>query len=204
MERTQLAKQKSGVFTGAMAVNPVNDEKIPIWVADYVLASYGTGAIMAVPGSDERDFEFATRFGLEIRDCPPGAPIPGSYWGESEAGLVGRGIYVRSDTPVHSLLHEACHFLCMDPARRLALHTDAGGDYAEEDAVCCLQILLAGEVPGLGPDRMMADMDAWGYTFRLGSARAWFEEDAAEARGWLQRHGLTDGAGRPSWSVRRA
>jgi len=144
-----------------------------------------------------------TRFGLEIRNCPPGAPIPGSYWGESEAGLVGSDIHVRPDTPVHSLLHEACHFVCMDPARRLALHTDAGGDYAEEDAVCCLQILLAGEVPGLGRERMMADMDAWGYTFRLGSARAWFEEDAAEARGWLQCHGLTDGAGRPTWSVRR-
>jgi leucyl-tRNA synthetase len=67
LERTELAKEKSGVFTGAYAINPVNGEKIPIWIADYVLASYGTGAIMAVPAHDERDFEFARKFHLPIR-----------------------------------------------------------------------------------------------------------------------------------------
>jgi leucyl-tRNA synthetase len=67
LERTELAKQKTGVFTGAYAINPVNDEKIPIWIADYVLISYGTGAIMAVPAHDERDFEFAKQFKLPIR-----------------------------------------------------------------------------------------------------------------------------------------
>ncbi|MGO8931804.1 MAG: leucine--tRNA ligase [Limisphaerales bacterium] len=67
LERTELAKEKSGVFTGSYAINPVNGEKIPIWIADYVLASYGTGAIMAVPAHDERDFEFAKKFGLPIR-----------------------------------------------------------------------------------------------------------------------------------------
>ena len=66
LERTELAKEKTGVFTGAYAINPVNGEKIPIWIADYVLASYGTGAIMAVPAHDERDFEFATKFALPI------------------------------------------------------------------------------------------------------------------------------------------
>ncbi len=66
LDRTDLAKEKTGVFTGAYAINPVNGEKIPIWVSDYVLISYGTGAIMAVPGHDERDFEFATKFGLPI------------------------------------------------------------------------------------------------------------------------------------------
>jgi leucyl-tRNA synthetase len=65
-ERTETAKKKTGVFTGAYAVNPVNGERIPIWIADYVLATYGTGAIMAVPGHDERDFEFARQFGLPI------------------------------------------------------------------------------------------------------------------------------------------
>ncbi|MCU0706528.1 MAG: class I tRNA ligase family protein, partial [Fimbriiglobus sp.] len=65
-ERTELAKKKTGVFTGAFAVNPVNGEKIPVWIADYVLATYGTGAIMAVPAHDERDFEFAQQFGLPI------------------------------------------------------------------------------------------------------------------------------------------
>jgi leucyl-tRNA synthetase len=67
LERTELAKKKTGVFTGAYAVNPVNAEKIPVWLADYVLASYGTGAIMAVPAHDERDFEFARQFSLPIR-----------------------------------------------------------------------------------------------------------------------------------------
>jgi leucyl-tRNA synthetase len=67
LERTELAKKKTGVFTGAYAVNPVNGEKIPVWIADYVLATYGTGAIMAVPGHDERDFEFARQFDLPIR-----------------------------------------------------------------------------------------------------------------------------------------
>ena len=67
LDRTDLAKDKSGVFTGSYCINPVNGEKVPVWVADYVLISYGTGAIMAVPAHDERDFEFAEKFGIEIR-----------------------------------------------------------------------------------------------------------------------------------------
>jgi hypothetical protein len=143
------------------------------------------------------------RYGMEVVECPPGRTIPGSYWGESEAGLIGDRLYVRPDTPLHSVLHEACHSLCMDGTRRAALHTDAGGDYAEEDAVCYLQILLADGIPGMGRARMFADMDAWGYTFRLGSAQSWFEQDAAEARDWLYQHGLTDAAERPTWTPRR-
>jgi hypothetical protein len=142
------------------------------------------------------------RFGLEVCEWQEPTPIPGSYWGESEAGLVGHRLYVRADTPLHSALHEACHFICMDGARRAVLHTDAGGDYPEEDAVCYLQILLAGLIPACGQGRMFADMDAWGYTFRLGSARAWFEPDATDARDWLRHHGLTDGQDRPTWAVR--
>ncbi len=68
LERTDLAKEKSGVFTGAFAINPVNGEAIPVWIADYVLMGYGTGAIMAVPAHDERDFEFASQFGLPVRE----------------------------------------------------------------------------------------------------------------------------------------
>ncbi|MBI5772725.1 MAG: leucine--tRNA ligase [Verrucomicrobia bacterium] len=75
LERTELAKEKTGVFTGAYAINPVNGEKIPIWIADYVLASYGTGAIMAVPAHDERDFEFAKKFNLEIKPVVA-SPLP--------------------------------------------------------------------------------------------------------------------------------
>src|SRR5689334_6018653 len=129
------------------------------------------------------------RYGLELEFLPAGEPLPGSYWGESEAGLRGDRLFVRADTPLHSLLHELSHFVCMSAARRTGLDRDAGGDDEEECAVCYLQILLADELP-LGRDRMLADMDAWGYTFRLGSARAWFETDAADACIWLRRHGV--------------
>ncbi len=74
LERTELTKEKSGVWTGAFAVNPVNDERIPVWIADYVLISYGTGAIMAVPGHDERDWEFAHKFSLPIREVVSATP----------------------------------------------------------------------------------------------------------------------------------
>lgn len=75
LERTQLNKEKTGVFTGAYAINPVNQKKIPIWISDYVLASYGTGAIMAVPAHDSRDYEFAKKFGLEIIQVLEGGDI---------------------------------------------------------------------------------------------------------------------------------
>jgi leucyl-tRNA synthetase len=87
LERTELQKEKSGVFTGAFAMNPVNGEKIPIWVADYVLATYGTGAIMAVPGQDERDWEFAEQYGLPIiRTVQPPDDFEGTaYTGDGPA-----------------------------------------------------------------------------------------------------------------------
>ena len=107
-------------------------------------------------------------------------------------------MFVRGDTPVHSALHEAGHLICAAAARRDAVDTDAGGDFAEEDAVCYLQIVLAGELPGLDAESMMADMDAWGYTFRLGSARAWFSDDAEDARRWLAERGLLGVGGRLS------
>lgn len=142
------------------------------------------------------------RYGVELALCGPGEPLPGSYWGESEAGLRGNVLYVRADTPLHSLLHEFSHFICMSRERRAGLDRDAGGDDAEECAVCYLQILLADELPGFGRDRMFADMDAWGYTFRLGSARAWFERDAADARAWLVTNSLINEHQGPSFQVR--
>ena len=150
-----------------------------------------------------RLIELLARYGLTLERVATDAPIPGSYWGESEAGLVGSVIHARVDTPVHSVLHEACHVLCMDSARRTALHTDAGGDYAEEDAVCYLQITLAGHI-GLTTEALCADMDAWGYTFRLGSAHAWYTQDAEDARAWLVQHGLLTDAGAPTWELRTA
>lgn len=142
------------------------------------------------------------RLGLQLAAVERGEDIPGSFWGDDEAGLIGDTLYVRPDTPLHSVLHEACHYVCMDARRRTGLDTDAGGDYDEENAVCYLSILLADEIPGFGRDRMMADMDAWGYSFRLGSARAWFEGDAEDARRWLQRESLITDTGRPRFAPR--
>ncbi len=132
-------------------------------------------------------------YGLELVPVADGEEIPGSYWGESEAGLIGTCVYARADTPVHSLLHESCHLIVLPPERRAAVHTDATDSVEEEDATCYLQILLGDALPGVGRRRMMQDMDAWGYSFRLGSARAWFENDAEDARDWLARRGLLPG-----------
>lgn len=142
------------------------------------------------------------RYGLNLVQVAPGEDIAGSYWGESEAGLIVDRLHVRPDTPLHSLLHEASHFICMDAARRAGLDKDAGGDYAEENAVCYLQIVLADHLAGCSREQMQADMDAWGYTFRLGSARAWFEQDADDAREWLLTQGIIDRDGMPTWRVR--
>lgn len=133
-------------------------------------------------------------YGLAIRSVAADATIPGSYWGDPEAGLIGEALHLRPDTPLHSALHEAAHWVCMSPERRAALDRDAGGDHAEENAVCYLQILWAEALPGVGAERLMADMDAWGYSFRLGSAARWFREDAADARAWLAARGLLPGA----------
>lgn len=130
------------------------------------------------------------RYGLALAQVADGAGIPGSFWGEREAGLIGATVHARADTPVHSLLHEASHLIVMPPERRASVHTDASDSVAEEDAACYLQILLADALPGVGRDRLMADMDAWGYTFRLGSARRWFEQDAEDARQFLLERGL--------------
>lgn len=141
-------------------------------------------------------------YGLRLRRVAAGAPIPGSYWGDSEAGLRGHNLYLRHDTPLHSALHEACHFICMDDDRRRRLDTDAGGDHAEENAVCYLQGLLADLLPGYDRARLFADMDAWGYTFRLGSAQRWFEQDANDARQWLRRNHIIDDMQRPTGALR--
>ena len=132
------------------------------------------------------------RFGLRLVMLPLDAEIPGSYWGECEAGLIADALYARPDTPLHSVLHEACHWITCTPERRASVHTDAADTEDEEGATCYLQILLADDIAGFGRDRALADMDAWGYSFRLGSARAWFEQDAEDARAWLQAEDLID------------
>ena len=144
----------------------------------------------------------AARFGIDVVRTPDGASIAGSFWGEPEAGIIGRRLVLRADTPLHSYLHELAHIVCMPDDRRRSLHTDAGGDDIEEAAVCYLQILLADELVDVGSARIMSDMDAWGYSFRLGSTAAWFAQDADDARAYLARHGLIDGSGRPTWRLR--
>ena len=111
--------------------------------------------------------------------------------------LIGNTLYARPDTPVHSVLHEGCHWICMDEPRRTALHTDALGDDLEETGVCYLQALLADQLPDYSRLQLFADMDAWGYHFRLGSTQAWFEQDAEDARHWLLQQGLIDVQSRP-------
>ncbi|MEL1265247.1 hypothetical protein [Pseudoxanthomonas putridarboris] len=143
-----------------------------------------------------RDVPFAAlesllaRHGLLLHRVRDGEAIPGSFWGEPEAGVIAHNVYVRGDTPVHSMLHEACHLIVLPPERRAQVHTDATDSDIEEDATCCLQIILADDLPGVGRARLMADMDAWGYSFRLGSTRAWFEQDAEDARAFLRQQGL--------------
>lgn len=144
------------------------------------------------------------RVGMTLELAGEGSSIRGSYWGDGEAGLVDNVLIAREDTPLHSILHEACHFICMDPSRRAALDTDAGGDYDEENAVCYLQILLADEIPGFGRENMLRDMDAWGYTFRLGSARRWFQEDAQDTHQWLLSAGLITDDGKPAFIIRES
>jgi hypothetical protein len=141
-------------------------------------------------------------YGARLVTMDPGRAIPGSYWGKSEAGLIENDVFVRADTPVHSLLHELCHYICMDPARRVQLVTDAGGDDDEECAVCYLQVLLAAELTSFGRTRCLADMDEWGYSFREGSAERWFLGDGASAREWLAERGLIDATGRPTFELR--
>jgi hypothetical protein len=141
-------------------------------------------------------------YGLQLRVVAPDEVIPGSYWGEREAGLIGAQIFARLDTPLHSVLHESAHFICMTPERRAGLDTDAGGDDAEEAAVCYLQVVLADELPNVGRERMCRDMDEWGYSFRLGSAAAWMAQDAEDARAWLIRHGVLDAGGRITHACR--
>jgi hypothetical protein len=126
-------------------------------------------------------------FGLRLVETEAGKEIPGSYWGESEAGLVGAELHARADTPVHSVLHETSHYVCMSGERRASLFRDAGGDDLEECAVCYLQILI-GDSLCLDRERLFQEMDRWGYSFRAGSTKAWFETDAEDARAWLAVH----------------
>ncbi len=130
------------------------------------------------------------RYRLKLIKVEDDHAIPGSFWGECEAGVIGHTVYARLDTPVHSLLHEAGHLIVLPEEKRNEVHTDATDSVAEEDAVCVLQSILGDELPGVGRERIWTDMDEWGYTFRLGSAKAYFKSDASEAFAFLMACGL--------------
>lgn len=142
------------------------------------------------------------KYQIQLISVDATADIPGSWFGAPEAGLIDNRLYVRADTPVHSALHESCHYICMPAERRNALHTNAGGDYDEENAVCFLSILLSDYITDFGRERMFKDMDEWGYTFRLGSSKAWFEQDAEDAQQWLRQYKLTNQQDQPNWILR--
>ena len=146
--------------------------------------------------------QILSNFGIEVCHIDLHAEIPGSYWGAPEAGIIKNQLFVRPDTPVHSALHESCHYVCMDETRRNNLHTDTGGDYDEENAVCYLQIVLANHIPGLTQMMLCEDMDEWGYTFRLGSAKRWFLEDSNDAFDWLKHANILTTQKQPTWSLR--
>ncbi len=140
--------------------------------------------------------QFLNRFQLDMKLIPNDAKITGSFWGDSEAGLIENTLYARCDTPIHSILHEAGHYICMTQERRENLHTNAigntKGEFVEENATCYLQILLADELDDYGRENVFKDMDAWGYSFRLGSVQAWFEKDSKDAQEFLLKHQLID------------
>ena len=166
--------------------------------------AHASGAVVTLADLDRREVvELLASYGARLAVLAPRETIPGSYWGEREAGLIGDIVYARADTPAHSLLHELCHYVCMDDERRAALATDAGGSDDEESAVCYLQVLLARALSGFGAERCLRDMDAWGDSFREGSAHAWFDGDGTHARAWLLAHELIDTKQQPITNLRR-
>ena len=166
-------------------------------------ATAQAASVLTLAELDRREVDaLLNAYGAKLSLVAPRDSIPGSYWGGSEAGLVGDCVHVRADTPAHSLLHELGHYVCMDATRRARLTTDAGGSDDEECGVCYLQVLLAERLTGFGARRCLNDMDAWGYSFREGSARAWFDGDGSHARKWLLSHGLIDLHDRPTFTLR--
>lgn len=129
--------------------------------------------------------------------------IPHSFWGAPEAGRQQDCLYIRGDTPVHSILHEACHYICMPKDRRTLTQVDAKGSAMEENATCYLQILISDHLQGYNRSQLMRDMDAWGYSFRLGSANSWFTQDAEDAQQWLIDHEIINNDNQPTWKLRK-
>lgn len=141
-------------------------------------------------------------YGLQLNSLSMDIDIPYSYWGAPEAGRKSNQLFTRDDTPLHSLLHETCHFVCMPQNQRNSDDPDAAGSTAEENATCYLQLLLSDHVARYSRTQQMNDMDEWGYSFRLGSAYAWFQSDAEDAKDWLVLHRIIDLNNNITWKLR--
>lgn len=142
------------------------------------------------------------RYGIEANCLSTDAEIPHSFWGAPEAGRKQNVLYIRGDTPAHSILHEACHYICMPASQRNETQMDAMGSTKEENATCYLQILLSDHIENFGRKQLMQDMDDWGYSFRLGSATAWFNQDADDVYKWLIEHQIINNEGEIIWNLR--
>lgn len=147
--------------------------------------------------------ELLSQYGMQINCSESGADIPHSFWGTPEAGRKKNRLYIRGDTPIHSILHESCHYVCMPAAQRALEQINAKGTAMEENATCYLQILLADHIPGYSRTQLMEDMDAWGYSFRLGSAHSWFTQDAEDVSEWLQKHQIISKNNEITWTLRQ-
>ena len=143
-----------------------------------------------------------SRYGMQINCIKSKEDIPHSFWRAPEAGRIKNDLYIRGDTPIHSILHEACHYVCMPNKQRAQTKIDAKGSTMEENATCFLQLLLADHIEGYSRSKLMCDMDEWGYSFRLGSAKAWFTEDAEDAQQWLVHESIIHNDNQPTWKLR--
>jgi len=141
-------------------------------------------------------------YGMQVGCINTEEDIPHSFWGAPEAGRVKNRLYIRGDTPIHSILHETCHYVCMPTEQRALTLVDAKGSTMEENATCFLQILIADHIEGYSRSKLMQDMDDWGYSFRLGSTKAWFTEDAQDAQQWLMSESIINNHCQPTWNLR--
>ena len=142
------------------------------------------------------------RLGLTV--VAPGCNIPHSFWGAPEAGRLQSELFAREDTPLHSILHELAHYVCMPEIQRKSPKIDAGGSALIEDACCFLQILWSDRVAGFSRHVHLHDMDQWGYSFRLGSSTRWFYADSDDARAWLLQEKIINQQNEPTWEMRRS
>jgi hypothetical protein len=147
--------------------------------------------------------DLLNNYGIEVICLHNDKDIPYSFWGQPEAGRLGATLYVRKDTPIHSVLHEACHFICMSAKQRFIEAVDAKGSAQEENATCYLQIIFADHIHGYCKEQILKDMDAWGYSFRLGSAQDWFTKDAEDTYAWLIDEQILSPLGVPTWCLRK-